>query len=400
MQSVGIIAEYNPFHNAHAYHISRALKLSGAENAIVCMSASFVQRGEPACLDKFTRARHALSGGADMVIELPDLLCCACAERFAYGGVRLLAATGLIDSLAFGSECGDIEALKAAASVNLDKTEIKRALSRGVSYPEAAAAAFSEQGLTFDPSAPNDILAIEYIRQISRLSPTIRPIAIRREGAGYNENALEKEFASASALRLAAADMEKGGAALEKHVPMQVFSDMVRLYEAGRFPAGPERLSPAVLYALRALGAPGIGALADVSEGLENPISRAALTSSTVDELLSRVKTRRYTLARLKRILIYALIGTTAELQGRAFTEPDALYIRVLGVKKCKLHLLSELSKRAALPVVISASDAEKLPECAKAVLEHSRRASLIRALACPRDKACTDDFSHALVTV
>ena len=398
MHSVGIIAEYNPFHNGHAYHIERAKKLSGAETAIVCMSASFTQRGEPACLDKFTRTRLALLGGADMVIELPDLLCCACAEHFAYGGVRLLAATGLIGSLAFGSECGDMEALRRASRLDLAGEEMKAALSSGLSYPSAAAQVMKKHGIIVDPSAPNDMLAIEYTRQLSRLAPNIAPVAVQRIGAGYNDTSLEKGFASASALRKAAEDENFG--ALMGQVPEAVFEGIMSEHERGRFPAKLEALSPAILGTLRGIGAVGIAALADVSEGLENPIYRASLSSSSCSELLEKVKTKRYTLARLRRILCYALIGTTAEKQRLAFEAEDALYIRVLGVKKEKLRLLSELSEKAKLPVVISASDIGALPENAKTMLEHSRRAQLIHALAFPENRSCIDDFSHALISV
>lgn len=398
MRSVGIIAEYNPFHNGHAYHIERAKKLSGAETAIVCMSASFTQRGEPACLDKFTRAKLALLGGADMVIELPDLLSCACAERFAFGGVRLLASTGLVDALAFGSESGDTAMLKRAAALDLNGSEMKAALSKGLSYPAAAAHVMKEHGIAFDASSPNDMLAVEYLRQLDVIAPNIEPIAVIRVGAGYNDTSLKNGFASASALRNAA----EGGNmdALKQQVPEQIHECIMSEYERGRFPANLEALSPAVLYALRSIGADWIAALADVSEGLENPLYRSALSSSNCSKLLEKVKTKRYTLARLRRILCYALIGTTAELQRLAFEEDDALYIRVLGVKKDKLHMLSELSERADLPVVISASDAEKLSENAMRVLEHTRKAQLVHSLAFPSERTCADDFSHALVTV
>ena len=178
MHSVGIIAEYNPFHNGHEHHILRAKQKSGARYAIVCMSASFTQRGEPACLDKFNRTRLALLCGADMVIELPDLLACACAERFAYGGVRLLASTGLVDARAFGSECGDTDPLKRAASLDLSGEAMQAALASGLSYPSAAAQAMRAHGILLDTSAPNDMLAVEYLRQLNKLAPSIEPIAV------------------------------------------------------------------------------------------------------------------------------------------------------------------------------------------------------------------------------
>lgn len=400
MNAVGIIAEYNPFHNGHEYHVHMAKKLSGADHVIVCMSASFTQRGEPACLDKFARARHALLGGADMVIELPDPLSCSCAERFAYGGVQLLSSTGLVDALAFGSECGDITMLKKASELDLNGADMKAALSKGLSYPAAASMVMREKGITIDASAPNDMLAIEYMRQLNGLAKRIDPIAIPRIGAGYNEISLDKAFASASALRKAAAADHMDKKVLKKHIPEAVFSDIMHEAESGRFPAALDALSPAILFALRSLGACGIAKLADVSEGLENPLYRASLSSSCCCELLEKVKTKRYTLARLRRILCYSLIGTTSEMQQFTCEKTDSLYIRVLGVKKEKLHLLSALSERAALPVVISASDAERLPENASRVLAHARRAHLIHALSFPKNCSCIDDLSHPLITV
>ena len=151
---IGIIAEYNPFHNGHAHHLREAKRISGAEHAIVCMSASFVQRGEPACADKFTRARWALMNGADMVIELPDALSCSNAERFAFGGVKLLSATGLVSGICFGSESGDCDRLIEAASAVPDPTVIKAELDKGKSYPSALSSALSAAGVDISVTSP------------------------------------------------------------------------------------------------------------------------------------------------------------------------------------------------------------------------------------------------------
>lgn len=135
MKNIGIVAEYNPFHNGHAYHIEQARKIAGGGSVIAVMSASFVQRGEPAAFDKFTRTAMALQGGADMVLELPDILSLSCAERFALGGVRILSASGIAGRLCFGSESGDIDALRRAADSKLSGDELSSALSSGLSYP-------------------------------------------------------------------------------------------------------------------------------------------------------------------------------------------------------------------------------------------------------------------------
>lgn len=412
MKNIGIIAEYNPFHNGHAYHIERARTLAGGGSIVAVMSGSFVQRGEPAAFDKFTRTAMALHGGADMVLELPELFSLACAERFALGGVRILAASGIVDKLCFGSESGDIAALRRAADSKLCGDALSAALNSGLSYPAAAAMQLRTCGIGIDSAAPNDVLGIEYIRALNRIAPDIRPFAVQRIGAGYNETALSANFASASAIRAALSELnacspaarDDALSAISRSVPPFVFSEIEKQISESCAPAALSGLSQAVLYKLRCMSAAELSSIADVSEGLENPILRAAKSASSVSELLECVKTRRYTLARLKRILLNALLDITREQQDYAARddsfEDSALYIRVLGVRKNKLHLLSELQECASLPVILRYSDAEALPPAARRTLELSRRASLVRALACPGDMSCRDDFSHRLVIV
>ena len=183
MKNIGIVAEYNPFHNGHAYHIEQARKIAGGGSVIAVMSASFVQRGEPAAFDKFTRTAMALQGGADMVLELPDILSLSCAERFALGGVRILSASGIADRLCFGSEGGDIDALRRAADSKLSGDELSSALSSGLSYPAAAARQLRAHGIGVGSNNPNDVLGIEYIRALNRIAPAIRPFARHRRAS-------------------------------------------------------------------------------------------------------------------------------------------------------------------------------------------------------------------------
>lgn len=408
MKNIGIVAEYNPFHNGHAYHIEQARKIAGGGSVIAVMSASFVQRGEPAAFDKFTRTAMALQGGADMVLELPDILSLSCAERFALGGVRILSASGIADRLCFGSESGDIDALRRAADSKLSGDELSSALSSGLSYPAAAARQLRAHGIGVGSNNPNDVLGIEYIRALNRIAPAIRPFAVRRIGCGYNENTLPENYASASAVRSALLHLTDSEnicrvdvlSAISGSVPPFVLLEIQKQLSEQRAPAALSGLSQAVLYRLRCMTGDELSRIADVSEGLENPILRAAKSASNIAELLNAVKTKRYTLARLKRILFNALLGITREQQELAAYSDDALYIRVLGIRQSKLHLLSELQENAALPIVLRRSDAESLPFNAKQTLELTRRASLIRALACPGNASCRDDFSHRLVII
>ena len=398
MTGIGIIAEYNPFHNGHRYHIAETRRLTGADNIIAVMSGSFVQRGEPACMDKFTRAELALRGGADLVIELPDILSCACAEKFAYGGVKLLSSTGLVSGISFGSESGDIQRIRSIAETEVQKERLREELAKGIPYPEAFSNALGSDDTAALIDAPNDTLAVEYLRAISKIDPDLDALSINRIGSQHNSNEAEGIFASAGYIRTLSSRGCITDAA--KYVPDDVNCRIRELSESGLFPASLSALSGAILYRLRMLGRDGIAELPDVSEGLENPIYKAALESSDIDELLLRVKTKRYTMARLKRILIAALLDSDKSLLNKASSDQDALYIRVLGVRKDKLNLLSELNNCALLPVVIDIHDAEELSDNAKQILEHSRRASLIHALACPNKRDCIDDFSHPLIIV
>lgn len=444
MNSVGIIAEYDPFHNGHAYHIGEAKRISRAENVIVALSGSFVQRGEPACADKFTRAKWALQGGADLVAELPDALSCSCAQRFAEGGIRLLASTGLVDCVSFGSELGDIEKLRRIADIKLSHKALASSLSKGLSYPAAAAEGMKLSGIEAEALSPNDILGIEYLRAINKFAPKIRAFAVKRKGAAHNKGsadvlagisgkgrktalfredeaadienntanieykAADMDFISASAVRRLLYESEnesgklpnKTSEELISSVPAFVYRDIQALFGAGRLPAKLSRLSDIILYAVRKARPESIRTLADVSEGLENAVKKAACEASNLSEFLNSVKTKRYTLARLKRICINILLGTTESFQRGAASSDDMLCIRVLGVRKEKLNLLSLLKRRSLLPVITKYSDTSSLCENALRVMEHTRRASAVRDLANPSDKSVKDDFAHPLIIV
>lgn len=400
MNCVGIVAEYNPFHNGHSYHIREAKRLTGAERAVVVMSGSFVQRGEPACADKFTRAAWALENGADMVIELPEVFSCACAERFAFGALLLLSGAGIVDSICFGSECGDIERLKRAAYCAVDPKRFSAALASGLSYPSAMASASDEA------FSPNDILGVEYLRALSRLGSDIRPFALRRIG-GYADAELCGEYSSAAAIRRALLTAGKVGCispsafdGLRAALPAKELEDIAELIRKGVFPASADRLSDAVLYRLRCMSAEEIAGLPEVSEGLENLFVRHAVSEGEYSRMLSEVKSKRYTMARLKRICMCAVLGVTEELQVAACEDEGYAYLRVLGVRNECTELLGELEKRASLPLIIRREDRNSLGEKALRVLRVSELAHRLHALARPFERGADDDAAHRLITV
>ena len=334
--ATAVICEFNPFHNGHAYLLGEAKRLTNEPNLAI-MSGSFTQRGEVAICDKFTRAGAALRHGADLVAELPTAYAVANAERFARGGVRIAKSFSEVRSLAFGCENDDTDALKAAAdAIRSERVNalIAAEMRGGGYYPRAleeAVRAVCGDEVAAAVSSPNNILAVEYIRALEGTG--IRPLPIKRQGAAHDSDKTDGGFASASHIR----SLLREGAdcsALLPEIPPHV--------------TRPELLDRAVLYRLRTITAEELRALPEVGEGLENRILEAAGRAQSVEELLTMVKTKRYTHARLRRILACAFLGLTEELQ----TAP-ADYVRVLGftdegeqiLRSCRCEIVTSVAK-------------------------------------------------------
>lgn len=347
----GIISEYNPFHRGHERHI--ALTRQSADDLIVCaMSGSFVQRGEPAIFDKWTRAKCTLLGGADIVIELPLLHAVQSAQGFASGGVNVLAAAGATH-LSFGCETDDIALLQSLADKlgnedNEYKEAIKAQLSEGVSFPRARMNAANAPNIA---SMPGALLGIEYLKAINQYHPHIIPHVIRREGAGYHCADINAYLPSATAIRaaLTAGETQKALNAMP-----DVCSDYIRTQiNAGLVPAFADAFDNALLTTLRLKGCGYIAQLPDVNEGLENRIFDAAQRCRTRSELIALVKTKRYTYARISRILLCALLGITKDMMTAANTSPVS-HIRVLGAKSPEV--LKKLASVSKVPLITTAA--------------------------------------------
>ncbi len=397
----GVIAEYNPFHNGHSYQLQQARCVTGCEHVVVVMSGSFVQRGEAAMFDKYSRTRWALQNGADMVLQLPTIYACAAAERFAEGAVRILSGSGLVDALCFGSESGDILEVKKMAALADDETAahkeiLLKNLKQGMSFPSARSKAFAERHggrLAEAASMPNDILGVEYLRAIEKFAPHIKSYAIKRVGVSHDARHTRGAFASASELRRLVLGGETD--VLYAYLPENVFSEIVQQTADGIVPYRQDCLSDAVLYALRRMNHEELMRLPDVNEGLENVLYRCAREASDYRELLSLIKTKRYTLARLRRILIYALLGITSDIYHLALP-----YIRVLGIRKDSISLLNSLGKSASLPVVTRFKDTSELPENAKRLHDIDMRAADIFPLAQKSRKYAAFDYEAPLIIV
>lgn len=390
MRAFGVIAEYNPFHSGHAYQLAQT-KLAGAEQIVAVMSGSFVQRGEPAIFSPYERARAALLCGADLVIELPLPWAMARAQTFARGGVALVDALGVACGLSFGSECGSTQVLKECAELiansNAVSQGIKARLATGMSFANAREAAVAD----INPDCaralgqPNDILAVEYICAIKQLGASLAPLAIRRTGAQHDSDERKNELLSAAAIR----NLIACGEDYAPYLP----TEAARVFEACEA-VDFAQIERAVLYKMRTVTASELAPAPDVSEGIENRIIAAANDACTLEELYALAKTKRYSHARIRRIVMSAFLGVTAlDAQG---TPP---YIRVLGFNSAGKQLLAAAKKSAGLPIVTRRSDIDALGEKARRIYALECTASDIRALCLQRAAKCgTLQSSEAVI--
>lgn len=389
MRVVGIVAEYNPLHNGHIYHMEEAKRQAGASFCIVAMSGNFVQRGEPACTDKYTRAEWAVRAGVDMVVEIPSALAVASAERFAEGAVKTLAATGVVTDLAFGVETDDLNALYHIADL-LDREPanfrviLTYHLKQGKSYPRAQYDTLQDLGIPSNELAlleqPNNILAVEYLKSIRRFAPEIRPLPIRRVGNQYRDTQLSGTLSSATAIRKA---LSEGDDAVYDCLPLYV-SGAARF--DSQFPVTLDCFSQMILYRLRSMPYYDLEALPDVTEGFEQVLARAVLETTDVNTLLAEMKTKRFTMARCKRILISALLGVTADLPDKLRQDPKNLYLRILAMTRIGRGLLSAMASSARVPVILRHADVNNCTELARRSLSIDAFSTDVYAYALGRD--------------
>ena len=341
MKIAGIIAEYNPFHNGHAWHIAETRRLTGCQYVVVCMDGHFTQRGEAAVLSKWDRAACALRCGADAVFELPALFAIRSADAFARGGVGVWGGVG-VDALSFGSELTDPSLIEKLADIHKKEPtsvsdDVREGLSAGMSHARAWGEAVSRYlGVPAEAlNRPNLILATEYVRTIRESYPDMVPLAVQRRG-GYHDDALG-EFASASAIRGAfdRGDFDAALACLPGDAQLK--------------PDSMHPMDDLLLYRLREMSLEALAALPDMSEGLEHRLYRACRAAATRRDLLEMLKCKRYTHARLSRMLTHAALGMTREMTG---AHPTPAYARLLGARRDAEPLLRELKRRARIPLV------------------------------------------------
>lgn len=383
MTAAGIIAEYNPFHNGHAYMLSK-VKEEISDAAVIAMSTSFVQRGEPAVLSTEARVKAALSNSADLIVALPVPWAMSGAQNFAAGGVSLLNSLGVVQSLAFGSETADIELLKKTGECvngNAVAVLLKQYLSEGLTF--AAARQRAVEQICPEAAAvlenPNDILAVEYLSALKKLGARLTPFCIKRHGVGH-DCAADGFSASASAVR----EMMRDSRDIADFLPSETVRIIDEEKKHGRAPAALSNIERAVLYKLRMVSADEIAQAPDVSEGIENRIAFAAQEACSLDEVYAMAKTKRYTHARIRRIVMNVFLGITAE-----DAEGEPPYIRVLGFSEGGKSLLRQANNACGLPVVMKYSDIKKLDDKAKRIFELECRAADIHSLCFPVSAPC-----------
>ena len=388
MKVTGIIAEYNPFHQGHAYHLSRARELTGADRVLVVMGGNFMQRGEPAIIDKYTRTEMALRNGADLVLELPAASATGSAEYFAEGAVELLDASGVVNELCFGSELGELEPLEKAAELLLEEPEdyqelLRTELKKGKTFPEARETALSaflpEQSLL---ASPNNILAIEYIKALKRRKSSIRPLTIQRLGSYHGEDGqpagaphtvsgnLPESFASASTIRCQLHTLEKqivtsceqpafGSlmTALAKELPPSSFGLLKDVLLADRLVQAEDFSLPLHYRLMQAKEPLEFSVYLDVSEELSRRIYSLRQEFTGWNAFLDLVRTRQYTRSRVSRALLHILL----DIRQEEVLPPT--HLRVLGFRREASDLLSEIKKKSRLPLITKAAGHPELSE-------------------------------------
>ena len=371
MKICAIICEYNPFHNGHLYQLREAKRLSGADAVLCIMSGNFVQRGEPALLNKYTRARHAVMAGADIVLELPTVFATSNAEIFAKGAISILSSIPSVSTLCFGAETADkAHFLRYAELLSHETKEISQKIKEytadGISYAKARALAYKDEIPESVLCFPNNILGLEYTKAILNYQANIEILPILRNGNGYKDKVLTDTLPSATAIRnsLENKDLLKG------KLPDFVITDLPK--------ENKNELERLEKYALLSKTAEEIKQVCDCTEGLENAFKKIATTNQPIVESLT---SSRYTSSRIRRIALQNLLNIPESLIRDCLQ--SNLYLSVLAVNKAREDLLSALGK-ANVPLLIRAKDEKELSDTAIECLRRTRFADDVYNLLYP----------------
>ena len=372
MKVVGFITEYNPFHNGHLYHLEKSKEISNSDFSISVMSGSFVQRGEPSLIDKWTKARMAIDNGVDLVIELPVIYSLQSAELFAYGGVKLLDSLGVVDYIAFGSEAGTLDDLNLISDILIAeppefKNSLKTHLNSGSSYSVARSKAIDEYiehnnlKVNNPPKSllksSNNILAIEYIKALKKLNSHIKAVTFKRIINDYKNVDLTGNISSATAIRniILNDDISK----IKNDLSSKSLEHLLNYKKKYGAYNKLENYSQILMYLLRTTNKNNMREIMDVETGLENRLKEHSYKYNDIKSVIDYVTTKRYPRTRIQRILMQLLLG----LNKKTFLELNAhypSYIRILGANEKGIYLIKKIKERSSLPIINKFSDYNK----------------------------------------
>ena len=366
MNLLGLIVEYNPFHNGHLYHLNESKKITNATHTIAVMSGNFMQRGTPALLDKFTRAEMAVRNGVDLVVELPTLYACQSAEIFAHGGISLLNSLNCVNSICFGSEIGDIDILYLISKILIDepidfKIKLKDYLDKGLPFPKARASALfyyitenklydtSEEDLLNMLNSPNNILGIEYIKSILKLNSKIKPYTINRINSGYNSLNVNDSICSASAIRNALKNNSLN--TINYTMPKDTYDIINRVIESGFNLVYNEDFYQ-ILSSIIIRDKDNLTDYFEVNEGIENKIYNSIFKCHNIETLQNEIKSKRYTMTKISRTLNNIMLGIKGGDILKTKDLTNIPYVRVLAFNEKGCEILKEIKKNSEIEVI------------------------------------------------
>ena len=403
---LGIIAEYNPFHNGHLYHLLKSKEEAKADSVIAVIGGNFTQRGEPSLIDKWTKAEMALANGADLVIELPVLYTISSAENFADGAIKILNSLKIVDSVSFGSETEDLNKLNIIANTLFKeprdfKDYLSSYLKGGESFPKARELALIKylNDSTYEEilSTSNNILGIEYLKALKKYASNINPINIPRIEVGHLSKDYSSEFTNATNIRKLVYSNRMRD--VKSYVPPASYTILSDEIKSGHFVKGLSRYESIIIYNLRNMSLEQIAELPDVSEGLEHLIKKAANSCNTLSEFMHIVSTKRYTETRIRRILLYSLLSITKK--DMAISKKIVPYIRILGSNEKGKNLISKIiSANPRLSVITSVKKFEdiNMNKNLKIMLEKDILATNVYTLGFSQDSLSNLDYTKKMV--
>lgn len=405
---LGIIAEYNPFHNGHLLHLTKSKEETGAEYSICIMSGNFVQRGNTSIVNKWVKTEMALKSGIDLVLELPTVYSISSAENFAEGAIKLLNSLKIVDTVSFGSENSDIDILNRISGILYEEPKqyvefLNEELKKGLSFPKArenAVLLYLNDKKYFNIlNQPNNTLAIEYLKALKKYKSHIMPIAIKREKAFYNSNCIVDEYASATAIRNMIVNNQFND--IRKVIPRLAYDLLMQEIENNQYVIDISKFEKEILYSIRRLSTADLKKFPEVNEGLENSIKNAANSCNTLAELINIIKTKRYTQTRIQRILLYILLNITKK--DMYISRKTVPYARILGYSQKGKALISEIYKanpKIALITSVKNFFDSSNNKTYKHMLNKDVLATNIYTLAYKNDSVANLDYTKKIVTI